>query len=208
MGLHVLGECRANLVLADAVAREIVAMFTVLRGRARSGPVTHAFGGDCAQMQPAVLVDAAYCSERIRMQLPLIHIIELIGPTGPRSSRPLHRAPPVGALPWSEFVDLLKPAGELINDTFFPDSEQLRAQLYRQLVMNLSLGYFLDFQTDTDHPDWTPFLNSVFMLQPNPDDIYFNAHLSAAGIYRIVGERGTVKLLSARRIGAQLRRRW
>jgi hypothetical protein len=97
---------------------------------------------------------------------------------------------------WSEFVDLLKPAGELINDTFFPDSEQLRAELYRQLAMNLSLGYFLYFQSDADHPDWTPFLNSVFMLQPNPDDTYFNAHLSATGIYRIVGERGTVKLLT------------
>ncbi|HLZ96669.1 MAG TPA: DUF1214 domain-containing protein [Steroidobacteraceae bacterium] len=97
---------------------------------------------------------------------------------------------------WSEFVDLLKPAGELINETFFPASGQLRAELYRQLTMNLSLGYFLYFQTDLDHPDWTPFLNSVFMLQPNPDDTYFNAHVSAAGVYRIVGERGTVKLLT------------
>jgi hypothetical protein len=39
-------------------------------------------------------------------------------------------------------------------------------------------------------------MNSVFMLQPNPDDTYFNAHLSATGVYRIVGERGTVKLLT------------
>src|SRR5260370_11187275 len=97
---------------------------------------------------------------------------------------------------WSEFVDLLKPGGELIEDTFFPHSEQVRAELYRQLAMNLSVGYFLYFQSDVDHPDWTPFMNSVFMLQPNPDDTYFNAHLSATGVYRIVGERGTVKLLT------------
>jgi hypothetical protein len=46
---------------------------------------------------------------------------------------------------WSELVDLLKPAGELIKDTFFPDSEQLRAKLYRQLAMNLSVGYSFTF---------------------------------------------------------------
>jgi hypothetical protein len=88
---------------------------------------------------------------------------------------------------WSEFVDLLKPAGELISDTFLPDSEQLRAQLYQQLVMNLSLGYFLYFQSDTDHPDWTPFLNS----SPGRPPL-----------------RSSAAALSARRIGAQLRRRW
>jgi hypothetical protein len=98
--------------------------------------------------------------------------------------------------PWSEYVDLLKPGGELIRDTFFPQSELLRGELYRQLVMNVALGYFIYFQSDADHPDWAPFLNSVFMLQPNPDDTYFNAHLNATGTYHIVGERGSVKILS------------
>ena len=98
--------------------------------------------------------------------------------------------------PWSDYVDLLKPGGELISETFEPGSEQLRAELYRQLVMNVALGYFLYFQSDADHPDWAPFLNSVFMLQPNPDDTYFNAYLNSAGTYRIVGERGTVRILS------------
>lgn len=98
--------------------------------------------------------------------------------------------------PWSQYVDLLKSADELVGLTFDPRSEQLRAELYRQLVMNISLGYFLYFQSDADHPDWAPFLNSVFLLQPNPDDTYFNAYLNSAGTYRIVGERGTVKLLT------------
>src|SRR5258708_35525527 len=80
---------------------------------------------------------------------------------------------------WSEFVDLLKPAGELINDTFFPDSEQLRAELYRQLAMNLSLGYFLYFHSVAQDPDTTPFLHSVFMLQRIPEDTYLNARRRA-----------------------------
>ena len=75
-------------------------------------------------------------------------------------------------MPWSDYVELLKPADDLVGLTFDPASEQLRAELYRQFLMNLSLGYFLYFQSDADHPDWAPFLNSVYLLQPNPDDTY------------------------------------
>jgi hypothetical protein len=97
---------------------------------------------------------------------------------------------------WSEYVDLLRPAGDLNALTFAPDDDQLRAELYRQLVMNVALGYFMYFQSDAVHPDWTPFLNSVFTLQPNPDDTYYHAYVDPRGTYRIVGERGTVRLLT------------
>lgn len=98
--------------------------------------------------------------------------------------------------PWSEYVDLLKPAAGLRGLLLDPESEQLRAELYRQLVMNVSLGYFLYFQSSPEHPDWAPFLNSVFLLQPNPDDTYLLAPVRGEGVYRISGTRGTVKLLT------------
>ena len=98
--------------------------------------------------------------------------------------------------PWDEYVDLLRSAGELNALTFAPENDQLRAELYRQLAMNIALAYFMYFQADAAHPDWNPFLNSVFLLQPNPDDVYVNAYVDPAGTYRIVGERGTVKLLT------------
>lgn len=98
--------------------------------------------------------------------------------------------------PWSEYVDLLKPAGELRELLLDPKSRQLHAALYRQLAMNVSLGYFLYFQSSPEHPDWAPFLNSVFLLQPNPDDTYLLAPVRSDGIYRISGTRGTVKLLT------------
>ena len=98
--------------------------------------------------------------------------------------------------PWDEYVDLLRSAGELNALTFAPENDQLRAELYRQFAMNIALAYFMYFQADATHPDWNPFLNSVFLLQPNPDDVYVNAYVDAAGTYRIVGERGTVKLLT------------
>lgn len=97
---------------------------------------------------------------------------------------------------WNEYVDLLRESRELNSLTADPASDQLRAELYRQLAMNVALGYFMYFQADAAHPDWNPFLNSVFMLQPNPDDVYMNAYVDSAGTYRIVGERGTVKILS------------
>ncbi|MCP5322295.1 MAG: DUF1214 domain-containing protein [Pseudomonadales bacterium] len=99
-------------------------------------------------------------------------------------------------LPWAEYVDLLKPAARLIDLTVDPHSEQLRAEQYRQFLMNLSLGYFLYFQSSPDHPDWAPFLNSVYLLQPNPDDTYLLAPVRGDATYRITGRRGTVKLLT------------
>jgi len=98
---------------------------------------------------------------------------------------------------WPEYVELLKQhAGDLQGLLLDPESEQLCAELYRQLLMNLSSGYFLYFQSSPEHPDWAPFLNSVFRLQPNPDDTYLLAPVRGDGVYRISGVRGTVKLLT------------
>lgn len=96
---------------------------------------------------------------------------------------------------WDRYVELLKPAGDLIGRTWAPVSEQAQAELCRQLAMNIAQGYFLHFQSDADHPDWTPFQNSVFLLQPNPDAVYYYAPVSGQGTYRIVGERGTAPVV-------------
>lgn len=98
-------------------------------------------------------------------------------------------------LSWNHYLELLQPAEELLELTWAPGDEQMRADLYRQQLMNLALGYFLYFQGDPAHPDWAPFLNSVFLLQPNPDDTYYLAPICGEGTYRISGERGSVHLL-------------
>lgn len=94
-------------------------------------------------------------------------------------------------LSWTEFADLLKPAEALINETTAPVDDQLRADLLRQLAMNASQAYFLIFGTDPDYPEFVPFENSVFTLQPNPDAVYHYSALNPAGTYRISGQRGT-----------------
>lgn len=99
-------------------------------------------------------------------------------------------------LPWPDRLKQIEHAGELWARTWAPNDEQVRAELHRQIMMNLSLGYFLYFQSSPDHPDFAPFLNSVYLLQPNPDDAYVVAHISGDGIYRISGDRGSVHLLT------------
>lgn len=98
------------------------------------------------------------------------------------------------SLMWSECVDLLKSAGELSDLTLEPNNERLMAELRRQFVMNLAQGYYILFQSDPRYPDWIPFLNSAFLLQPNPDDIYHLAAVDGRGVYRLFGNRGTTKI--------------
>ena len=96
---------------------------------------------------------------------------------------------------WNEYVDLLKPAGELIAKTWAPDDPQVQADLCKQLAMNFSQGYFMYCQSTPQHPDWMPFENSVFMLQPNPDAVYYFAPVDGRGVYHIVGERGNAPVV-------------
>src|SRR5258708_7885893 len=94
---------------------------------------------------------------------------------------------------WSDYVDLLKAAGANADLTWFPKDDQVRAELYRQLVMNVAQAYIWYFQSTPEHPDWMPFENSIFLLQPNPDAIYHMAPVSGDGIYRVTGYRGRNK---------------
>ena len=92
---------------------------------------------------------------------------------------------------WDAYVDMMKPAGDLIARTIDPGNDLLRAELYRQLIMNVAQSYIWYFQSTPEHPDWMPFENSVFLLQPNPDGIYHIAPVDGGGVYRITGKRGS-----------------
>jgi len=98
--------------------------------------------------------------------------------------------------PWDDYVDLLRPAGQLIDRTWKPGDEHYRADLYRQLVMSIAYAYFQYFQSIDEHPEFMPLWNSVFLLQPNPDDVYYYAPLDAKRTYRVVGTRGTVHMVN------------
>ena len=91
---------------------------------------------------------------------------------------------------WPDYADLLKGAEQLLDRTYAPGDQALKAQLWKQFAMNLSQGYFLLFQSTPDHPEFAPFENSVFLAQPNPDAVYYYAPVDGRGTYRVTGERG------------------
>lgn len=86
--------------------------------------------------------------------------------------------------------DLDKAVAELAN-TWKPDDPRYRADVYRQIMMNLSYSYFAYFHADPEHPDWSPLWNPVYLQQPNPDTLYLYAPLRSDLTYRISGDRGT-----------------
>lgn len=93
----------------------------------------------------------------------------------------------------------LKPLEEAVNEitnTWRPDDPEYRADVYRQIMMQFSYGYFAFFHADAEHPDWSPLWNPVFTLQPNPDDIYLYAPVDAKYSYKVSGNRGTVKMVT------------
>jgi len=92
-------------------------------------------------------------------------------------------------------TDLQKAVDEIAN-TWRPDDPAYRADVYRQIMMQLSYGYFAFFHATPEHPDWAPLWNPVYTLQPNPDDIYLYCPISSDYSYRISGNRGTVKMIT------------
>ena len=95
----------------------------------------------------------------------------------------------------SEYLKPLEDAVAELANTWHPEDRAYRADLYRQVMMHLSFGYFLSFTADAEHPDWSPLYNPVFACQPNPDDIYVMSPLRDDLTYRVSGNRGTVSKL-------------
>jgi hypothetical protein len=94
-----------------------------------------------------------------------------------------------------EYLGGLEDAVAQIADTWRPHDPQYRADLYRQIMMNLAYGYFVYFNADAEHPDWSPLYNPVFACQPNPDDIYLFSPIRSDLSYRVSGDRGTTRKL-------------
>ena len=97
--------------------------------------------------------------------------------------------------PIGDYLEPLEEAVKEIANTWRPDDPEYRADVYRQIMMQFSYGYFAFFHADPEHPDWAPLWNPVYTLQPNPDDIYLYCPIDSAHQYLITGNRGTAKML-------------
>ena len=72
-----------------------------------------------------------------------------------------------------EYLGDLDQAVAQIANTWRPDDPQYHADLYRQIMMNLSYSYFVYFHADAEHPDWAPLWNPVYTCQPIPTTSIF-----------------------------------
>ena len=97
--------------------------------------------------------------------------------------------------PLFQYLQPLEEAVNEIANTWRPDDPEYRADVYRQIMMQFSYGYFAFFHADAEHPDWAPLWNPVYTLQPNPDDIYLYCPIRSDLTYRVAGNRGTVRRL-------------
>jgi hypothetical protein len=101
---------------------------------------------------------------------------------------------PIG--PLFAYLQPLEEAVSEIANTWRPEDPAYRADVYRQIMMQLSYAYFAFFHADPEHPDWAPLWNPVYTLQPNPDDIYLYCPIDRAYRYRISGNRGSVYMIT------------
>ena len=97
---------------------------------------------------------------------------------------------------WNAYCDRLKPGGDLIAGSWLGNDPLNAAEIHRQLILDLGLGYMINVATDPRYPDLVPFLNNVYLNQPNPDDTYVMSALDGNGTYRLYGDRGSVHLLT------------
>lgn len=98
--------------------------------------------------------------------------------------------------PLFDYLGELEAAVDEIANTWRPDDPEYRADVYRQIMMQFSYGYFAFFHADAEHPDWAPLWNPVYTLQPNPDDIYLYCPIRSDLTYRISGNRGSVYMIT------------
>jgi hypothetical protein len=102
------------------------------------------------------------------------------------------------------YLDRIAQGADLSALSWSPDDPQIAEELCDQVFMNLCQGYFTYLQADGKHPDFGPLYNSVMRLQPNPDDTYTRTWLDSDGIYRLHGERGSVRLLTLTLAGTSI----
>ena len=102
-----------------------------------------------------------------------------------------------GEMQWSPFVEALAAAGsEAHRAAAAGRSADEQTQVTQSLVWTL-LGEVASLAfVDRDHPVWTPILNGTLRrYNANADATYAVAYLRGSGRYRIVGRRGTTRIV-------------
>ena len=96
----------------------------------------------------------------------------------------------------SWFEDYKGAAKNFVGQLSDPKDSLQQQELYRTLFGTSAFAYIHLFLSDTEHPQFRPYLNQVnATLAANPDDSYYMTPIDAKGVYRISGFRGTVRIV-------------
>ena len=103
------------------------------------------------------------------------------------------------ALPtWDAQMEALKGVADHLLATWRPDNaSEAEVQDMNKLALSiLACGYLCNVYTDARRPVFMPLWNyACNQGGPNPDYVYLSAEIDGAGVYELVGRRGTVRFV-------------
>ena len=114
-------------------------------------------------------------------------------------------APAADAGSWEQFVDQLKPLGSRLLNRLpenLRNDPQVVQEAWRLLLAGLVRATNDAVIGDRRYPIFVPELHiAQNIFQPNADTIYKTAMIDGSGIYRIKGDRGTVRMFMLAQLG-------
>jgi hypothetical protein len=99
---------------------------------------------------------------------------------------------------WDAQMEALKGVADHLLATWRPDNaSEAEVQDMNKLALSiLACGYLCNVYTDARRPVFMPLWNyACNQGGPNPDYVYLSAEIDGAGIYELVGRRGTVRFV-------------
>ena len=94
-------------------------------------------------------------------------------------------------------MEAFAPVGERMTALLpQPVDPQLQQEMYSLMFMTAFQGYMGLVYADPEHPDFIPVANQVLNIAfPNPDNVYYMTPLDENGVYKLSGDRGTVRII-------------
>ena len=99
---------------------------------------------------------------------------------------------------WDAQMEALKGVADHLLATWRPDNaSEAEVQDMNKLALSiLACGYLCNVYTDARRPVFMPLWNyACNQGGPNPDYVYLSAEIDGAGVYELVGRRGTVRFV-------------
>jgi Protein of unknown function (DUF1214) len=99
---------------------------------------------------------------------------------------------------WDAQMEALKGVADHLLATWRPDdASEAEVQDMNKLALSiLACGYLCNVYTDARRPVFMPLWNyACNQGGPNPDYVYLSAEIDGAGLYELVGRRGTVRFV-------------